>query len=172
MYTRRLRHKFKTWSSVCRQFESRVGSKCHQDHAESAYTLASKTSFFDPISPCSGSLARSLRGSSLYHALARGQGAPSNCSRKCELEIAGLKSEHFGYPDKGSILRLSTVAESANNEDSKDGSGGKGSKVEVGWIDRYLPEAARPYAHLARLDKPIGTWLLAWPCMWCVSEVR
>ncbi|XWS54323.1 hypothetical protein CRYUN_Cryun10bG0080100 [Craigia yunnanensis] len=29
--------------------------------------------------------------------------------------------------------------------------------------------AAQPYAKLARLDKPIGTWLLAWPCMWSTT---
>ncbi|KAL8139900.1 hypothetical protein V2J09_005921 [Rumex salicifolius] len=39
------------------------------------------------------------------------------------------------------------------------------SNTDVSWIDLYLPEGARPYAKLARLDKPIGTWLLAWPCM-------
>lgn len=37
------------------------------------------------------------------------------------------------------------------------------------WIDLYLPQKARPYAQLARLDKPIGTWLLAWPCMWSIT---
>jgi hypothetical protein len=37
------------------------------------------------------------------------------------------------------------------------------------WVDVYLPEMERPYALLARLDKPIGTRLLAWPCMWYVS---
>lgn len=39
----------------------------------------------------------------------------------------------------------------------------------VSWIDLYLPKRLRPYAHLARLDKPIGTWLLAWPCMWSIA---
>ncbi|RWW83910.1 hypothetical protein BHE74_00007566 [Ensete ventricosum] len=34
------------------------------------------------------------------------------------------------------------------------------------WVDAYLPVSVRPYALLARLDKPIGTWLLAWPCGW------
>lgn len=29
-----------------------------------------------------------------------------------------------------------------------------------------LPAAARPYASLMRLDRPIGTWLLYWPCAW------
>ncbi|XP_066328917.1 4-hydroxybenzoate polyprenyltransferase, mitochondrial-like [Miscanthus floridulus] len=37
------------------------------------------------------------------------------------------------------------------------------------WVDKWVPEAARPYAMLARLDKPIGTWLLAWPCMWSIT---
>ncbi len=31
-----------------------------------------------------------------------------------------------------------------------------------------LPVAARPYALLARLDRPIGWWLLFWPCAWGV----
>jgi len=34
------------------------------------------------------------------------------------------------------------------------------------WIDRWLPAAARPYARLMRLDRPIGTWLLLFPCWW------
>jgi 4-hydroxybenzoate polyprenyltransferase len=31
---------------------------------------------------------------------------------------------------------------------------------------RLLPPAWRPYAALARLDRPIGTWLLLFPCWW------
>lgn len=37
------------------------------------------------------------------------------------------------------------------------------------WIDRYLPVAWRPYARLARLDRPIGTWLLLLPCWWSIA---
>ena len=33
------------------------------------------------------------------------------------------------------------------------------------WIER-LPAALRPYARLARFDRPIGSWLLFWPCGW------
>jgi 4-hydroxybenzoate polyprenyltransferase len=32
-----------------------------------------------------------------------------------------------------------------------------------------LPRAARPYASLMRLDRPIGVWLLFWPCAWGVA---
>ena len=34
------------------------------------------------------------------------------------------------------------------------------------WIDRFAPEVIRPYLRLARLDRPIGTWLLLLPCWW------
>jgi 4-hydroxybenzoate polyprenyltransferase len=34
------------------------------------------------------------------------------------------------------------------------------------WITRYLPRAAQPYARLMRADRPIGTWLLLFPCWW------
>jgi 4-hydroxybenzoate polyprenyltransferase len=32
-----------------------------------------------------------------------------------------------------------------------------------------LPQAIRPYASLMRVDRPIGTWLLYWPCAWSVA---
>ncbi len=32
-----------------------------------------------------------------------------------------------------------------------------------------LPRRVRPYASLMRLDRPIGTWLLYWPCAWSVA---
>jgi 4-hydroxybenzoate polyprenyltransferase len=32
-----------------------------------------------------------------------------------------------------------------------------------------LPRPLRPYASLMRLDRPIGTWLLYWPCAWSVA---
>ena len=34
------------------------------------------------------------------------------------------------------------------------------------WVDRLLPESWKPYARLARLDRPIGWWLLLLPCWW------
>lgn len=32
-----------------------------------------------------------------------------------------------------------------------------------------LPRPLRPYASLMRVDRPIGTWLLFWPCAWSVA---
>ena len=39
----------------------------------------------------------------------------------------------------------------------------------LSWIDRLAPAAMRPYLRLARLDRPIGTWLLLFPCWWSVA---
>jgi 4-hydroxybenzoate polyprenyltransferase len=37
------------------------------------------------------------------------------------------------------------------------------------WVDRCAPAAWRPYLRLARLDRPIGTWLLLLPGWWSVA---
>jgi len=34
------------------------------------------------------------------------------------------------------------------------------------WVDRAAPAWSRPYLRLARLDRPIGSWLLLIPCWW------
>ena len=39
---------------------------------------------------------------------------------------------------------------------------------QLTWVDR-LPERLRPFAVLARWDRPIGTWLLLWPCWWALA---
>src|SRR6185437_1276326 len=42
--------------------------------------------------------------------------------------------------------------------------------IQVGdWVDRMLPSWAEPYARLARLDRPIGTWLLLFPGWWGIA---
>ncbi len=38
--------------------------------------------------------------------------------------------------------------------------------VKGNWVDRFAPQATRPYLRLARADRPIGTWLLLLPCWW------
>jgi 4-hydroxybenzoate polyprenyltransferase len=36
--------------------------------------------------------------------------------------------------------------------------------VPLTWVD-HAPATLRPFLRLARLDRPIGTWLLFWPCV-------
>jgi len=52
----------------------------------------------------------------------------------------------------------------------ENGSEGTVSDAPRGnWVDRLLPGRARPYARLARLDRPIGWWLLLLPCWWSAA---
>jgi 4-hydroxybenzoate polyprenyltransferase len=37
------------------------------------------------------------------------------------------------------------------------------------WVDRRAPRWSRPYLRLARLDRPIGSWLLLLPCWWSAA---
>jgi len=54
--------------------------------------------------------------------------------------------------------------------DTKTGVDFSASDIPVGgWVDRWTPRAARPYIRLARLDRPIGTWLLLFPCWWSIA---
>ncbi|RDD61865.1 4-hydroxybenzoate octaprenyltransferase [Ferruginivarius sediminum] len=49
----------------------------------------------------------------------------------------------------------------ANPETARPGR----SDIPTGsWIDRYAAPGTRPFLRLARLDRPIGWWLLMWPC--------
>ncbi len=37
------------------------------------------------------------------------------------------------------------------------------------WVGHWLPRHWRPYVRLARLDRPIGTWLLLLPAWWALA---
>src|SRR5438552_10305925 len=37
------------------------------------------------------------------------------------------------------------------------------------WVDTHAPRWMRPYLRLARLDRPIGSWLLLMPCWWSAA---
>ncbi|GGE91797.1 4-hydroxybenzoate octaprenyltransferase [Stappia taiwanensis] len=49
----------------------------------------------------------------------------------------------------------------------QDMNGGQVADAVKGhWVDRRAPAWLRPYARLARWERPIGWWLLLWPCLW------
>ncbi|XP_059303807.1 4-hydroxybenzoate geranyltransferase 2 [Lycium ferocissimum] len=83
--------------------------------------------------------------------------------------LNSIKSFTFYSPHSSRIelsgFHFSTLANSEEKKKKKN----EQQKAKPSWIDTYLPQRIRPYAHLARLDKPIGTWLLAWPCMWSIA---
>ena len=36
-------------------------------------------------------------------------------------------------------------------------------------VDRFAPASWKPWLRLARFDRPIGSWLLMWPCQWSAA---
>ena len=49
------------------------------------------------------------------------------------------------------------------------GAAGRVADSTGNWVDNYAPAWTRPYLRLARLDRPIGSWLLLLPCWWSVG---
>lgn len=87
---------------------------------------------------------------------------------------ASAAASSYHYPAKILLLPttfphpLSTSSQSTD-KDNKEDNLPPPPPPPVSWVERLLPAAAHPYAMLARIDKPIGTWLLAWPCMWSIT---
>ncbi|BBN06972.1 4-hydroxybenzoate polyprenyltransferase [Marchantia polymorpha subsp. ruderalis] len=74
-------------------------------------------------------------------------------------------------------LHFSIAVDSSGSEPEKEFDQDEQDKIvpvrsarlkETDWIQILLPKKLHPFAHLARLDRPIGTWLLAWPCFWSI----
>jgi len=51
-------------------------------------------------------------------------------------------------------------------EDRLDSSGRVADAVAGHWVDAWAPASARPYLRLARIERPVGWWLLLLPCWW------
>ena len=56
----------------------------------------------------------------------------------------------------------------ASRDDSTPAAGFTDIRPEH-WLTRHAPRAWWPYLSLIRLDRPIGTWLLLWPCWWSLA---
>jgi 4-hydroxybenzoate polyprenyltransferase len=56
--------------------------------------------------------------------------------------------------------------------DSTPAGGRVADAVHRHWADRFLPAGWRPYARLARLERPIGWWLLLLPGWWAIALAR
>lgn len=41
--------------------------------------------------------------------------------------------------------------------------------ASVNWVEKIAPKYSRPFLQLARLDRPVGAWLLLWPCWWSLA---
>ncbi|KAF5177463.1 4-hydroxybenzoate octaprenyltransferase [Thalictrum thalictroides] len=83
--------------------------------------------------------------------------------------IGGVQSAKKFYDSDLNVYFSSICTSSGSLEGANNGGKQQDDEKQLSWIDLYLPKSVCPYAHLARLDKPIGTWLLAWPCMWSIT---
>ncbi len=63
-------------------------------------------------------------------------------------------------------LTLDPMIQTTNND------GRVADAVREHWADRLLPRAVRPYARLARLERPIGWWLLLLPGWWAIAMAQ
>ena len=113
-------------------------------------------------------LGLGLSSSSPFSNLRRRYAYPSN-SRKLETQLivfdlkpfASLQHHCRSYSTSSNAKVSSDEVEATEKSNTK-----APSAAVVSWIENVLPKQLQPFAHLARLDKPIGTWLLAWPCFW------
>ncbi|XP_045798681.1 4-hydroxybenzoate polyprenyltransferase, mitochondrial-like [Trifolium pratense] len=111
---------------------------------------------------------------------------PSHPNPSQNISITSFKPTHIGIYDHhfcknvGSLSNFQLVVhistsplrlgqDKENKNQSSISSCNVSSGGGVSWIDLYLHTSVQPYARLARLDKPIGTWLLLWPCVWSIT---
>lgn len=55
--------------------------------------------------------------------------------------------------------------------ETSDRSGTVADAPKGNWVDRFAPGPAKPYLRMARFDRPIGYWLLFWPCAMSLALV-
>ena len=66
--------------------------------------------------------------------------------------------------------------DAVSQQESAEGAGSSAAKAPAdsalpGWLTS-LPDTLRPYAALARLDRPIGTWLVMLPALASLAYTR
>jgi hypothetical protein len=114
--------------------------------------------------PCLGFSAAPQPGSSLSplkrEQFFRRSAALGPCSRGLQEAVWFSTSSDSAGVSAGSEEEVPQAKKAETTAAAASSVGG------ISWIERAFPKQLRPYAYLARLDKPIGTWLLAWPCFW------
>ncbi|PWA67043.1 polyprenyltransferase 1 [Artemisia annua] len=103
-----------------------------------------------------------------YHSNSNPKHSFDNCYYNSSFSYFNTLGSGLGYRTYTSTSSNSNLKDDDKKEKCELGNNKKKGKVST-WIDLYLPKLVRPYARLARLDKPIGTWLLAWPCFWSIT---
>src|SRR5205807_5725098 len=96
-----------------------------------------------------------------HHGLQRGRTAPESavlerCDKDAECRYRKEPQSrpwHLRYAYRESAGAMNRAA-------------GSVADATGNWVDSLAPAWSRPYLRLARLDRPIGSWLLLLPCWW------
>lgn len=66
---------------------------------------------------------------------------------------------------------MRTISAGAHGKSGGEGSGAGplADAPRSNWVDRFAPDALKPWLRLVRADRPIGAYLLMWPCWWSVA---
>jgi 4-hydroxybenzoate polyprenyltransferase len=75
---------------------------------------------------------------------------------------AFVPRHRLGYPARN--LAQDAARMSADPQAPEHPATRPADSVRASWLDA-VPRAAQPYFRLMRLDRPIGAWLLYWPCV-------
>ncbi len=66
---------------------------------------------------------------------------------------------------------MRTISAGAHGKSGGEGAGA-GPLADAppsNWVDRFAPDGLKPWLRLVRADRPIGAYLLMWPCWWSVA---
>ncbi len=76
---------------------------------------------------------------------------------------AGLAFEHK------QTIETSSISAEPHMSAEQEKSDRVADAAKFNWVDGLAPKFMRPYLRLARLDRPIGIWLLFWPCAFSIG---
>ena len=104
-------------------------------------------------------------------------GRTFNCVPGIAITIKPRQQEAspFATPFPAVIIRMMSTVKPTNNPPASANGATTAATTTAAppssWIDTssWIPPSAKPYLHLARVDKQVGTMLLLWPCCWSVA---
>jgi len=76
---------------------------------------------------------------------------------------------HHLFHTTSSIQQHQQLKQIVPNPSKEEQKNSQTLNVESSWILRHIPSQWIPFAQLARMDKPIGTMLLLYPCLWSTA---
>ncbi|KAJ1886575.1 Para-hydroxybenzoate--polyprenyltransferase, mitochondrial precursor (PHB:polyprenyltransferase) [Kickxella alabastrina] len=102
--------------------------------------------------------------------------AKVTCARAPTLLQSTTRISKYTKPSISIVSTISTrhitskpAGQSAARSTASTDTASTASLVQYGPFIGRFPESVRPYLYLTRIDKPIGTWLLYWPCVWGIG---